>query len=635
MKPTGLPIKQLSRLKRWDEEFPEDPKNGSVFVMYTYYQRPFSFFHLELEKHGFDTTVPHPIRKRFWGLLPHRVYSPIEGRKLVERYLDSVERELISNLKSQSIAYWLHLYRRLFPGPIGADQQWSTIGLTRAALESAVQRSAMFHLCDKIAISDQIPLTRVLGGLLMHPDFERERETVKSMSQLVLTDFTSTDLKRFYDVERLAYEAWRGSAQLRALGKGASLFISDHPETVSEKRSPELNQLIRSYDTRLESSYEAHTMSGVVFEHMPEDSEKAGIVFLPTYNIGKITSEEISPLFERVFNLRLFGIGQDQMVPNFVWIPFNLKRYRDAHLPYSDAFKTKYSVDLDAVLIVIAALCLRVFFIWNHTGGIALMRYWQRAYEGPLKWEYVVDEIMAFLQPASQVLGLDQIDLSQLDILAAISFWDLRAAERSDLDITYPGPHCTFLPFGEDRVFIDYAWIARRLYDLFVEVWIPDQNFKGDALESLVCKKISVLPTRPCRSQNGLRKQIDAAFECGDRLIIVECRAVGKSIGYDRGNPEAIEYRRRIVDKALKDADNKAHWLSSNPSGTNYDIRRYRDILPLAVTPFVEFIPSLDSRYWVSTDLPRVMTSGELRKALDDRLFTDVSSNTVPIRNAN
>jgi len=227
---------------------------------------------------------------------------------------------------------------------------------------------------------------------------------------------------------------------------------------------------------------------------------------------------------------------------------------------------------------------------------------------------------MLFIPAACKTLGIHKSAIPSDEIKNAIKFWELDVSNRTDIDLSYSGPHYLFLPIHSDQFFIDYAWIFRRLHDLFVGIWIPDQNFKGDALESIVRKGKSKLPIKPYRASNGEKRQIDYAVECGSHLVIAECKVVGKSIGFDRGKPQAIKHRTdNVVELALSQVDDKARWLAAHPVGTNYDITAYDYILPLAVSPFVEFIPSQDTRYWVSKDIPRILTPKEFENLLNNR----------------
>jgi hypothetical protein len=150
-------------------------------------------------------------------------------------------------------------------------------------------------------------------------------------------------------------------------------------------------------------------------------------------------------------------------------------------------------------------------------------------------------------------------------------------------------------------------------------------------LEELVRGGSSELPVGPCINNGFEQKQIDAAFRLGNRLVITECRAKTRSIAFDRGDPRAIQYRQEFVDKVLKDVDEKARWLAMSPKGRNYDVRWAQAIVPIAVTPFVEFIPSLATNYWLAQALPRVLTPQELRAALDNGAISNATQNLVQV----
>jgi len=349
---------------------------------------------------------------------------------------------------------------------------------------------------------------------------------------------------------------------------------------------------------------------------------------LPVYNLLGATSEDFRTL------TRLFGgVLEHEMKFNFVWLPLNLREYRIAHLPLASAFDQKHRVPFDAVLAVVAALLSRVSYSWNETGIMSFLKYWQRAYDGPHQRDSLRDQLLTFMPTACETLAIKESDLDLTQIDAAISFWELDTSNRSAIDLSYPGPHHVFLPISEGQVFVDYAWILRRLHDLFLGVSIPDQNFKGDALEKLVRRGKPVLPIKPLKATCGETRQVDFAMAVGKHIIIAECKAVGWSIAFDRGEPQAIEYRtKNVVERALTEVDEKATWLATHPVGSNYDITGYQAIIPVAISPFVEFIPSLHTRYWLSKDLPRVLTPRELESLLGDETTVASTMNRVLIR---
>ena len=203
------------------------------------------------------------------------------------------------------------------------------------------------------------------------------------------------------------------------------------------------------------------------------------------------------------------------------------------------------------------------------------------------------------------------------------------------MDLWYPGPHSVFLPVDDNSIehgceyFIDYIWILRRLGDLFYGVHVADNNLKGDALDALTRAAESPLSNRQLFAKDGTSRQVDASFAVRKRLIIAECRAWSRSIGFEKGQIEAVKQRTAKIEKTMHDVDKKAQWLASNPVGRNYDVSRFSKVIPVGVVPFPEFIPSLFEWYWLRPGVPRVLTPDELRKELaklDDNLSITMGS---------
>jgi hypothetical protein len=66
------------------------------------------------------------------------------------------------------------------------------------------------------------------------------------------------------------------------------------------------------------------------------------------------------------------------------------------------------------------------------------------------------------------------------------------------------------------------------------------------------------------------------------------------------------------VDKKIYQAKETCDFLSKNPVGTNYDFRDVEQFVPVVVSPFVEWLPRPNERYWISKTVPRVMSIDEL-----------------------
>jgi hypothetical protein len=587
------------------------PKPAPHAVSLDYYQFPFRLLHAELLKSN-ELSQPHPLRASYWTVVPPGRYSPEKGRELLFQYRDVVERELARNLTQHSVAYWLHAYRRLAPRNAGENDDAATSAIVRGVMDAAIQKYGMLSRCNGIASSNEVAEHEIIDGLLMTPELDKFRKALRQSPQLVLTKFGLTELRQLYFCEKLAYEVWRCGAALRILGKGAPLVV-DHnsPIYFFDDRTEELNRLVSIYDGR-QGTFAA-SASGTVFEH--DSTGSAGQALLAHLNVERIGGAAVKSFLAR-FGVAFAGDGET----NFLWTPFSLRSYYDAHEPFAAAFKAAKQIDLLDLLAVLSALLVRIAPLWvDHPD--AVVRYWQRAYEGPSQREYVLDEITRFLPTALEHLG-SPAKAKDINVNGVFAFLELNSAKRDLIDILLWGPHSVFLPYSDgERVFVDFAWITRLLFNAFFDVQMEDQNFKGAALEKIVRAGTSVLPIAECKALGGTRRQVDAAFKVEHTLVIVECRAVGRSFGVERGDPKAIAYRIQRSEAALRDADEKARWLAANPVGTNYDVRGYAKILPLGVTPFAEYIPTLDAHYWITPELPRVMAPYELKLALSDGTF--------------
>lgn len=614
---------KISKRRKRQVAGPTTPK---VHIL-EYYQPGFALLHADLGRTGYDIKPPHEVCNSFWKVVPPGTYTPDSARPLVAQYQAIAEKRLAQILSNHCIGYWLHAYRRLFPGSAGPNESPTTNVLVRATLDAAIQKYGQDDPCNGVGISTEVRIEEVLGGLLLGPEWKTIREHLMRESQLVLTSFSTAELRELYECEKLAYQIWRCGAALRILGKGAPLIVDPTVDAgFYDGRWDELDRLVANYDERDRTWGVSAT--GTVFPQGQDGWKGSGAVLLPVHNVGGIHANELNEMF-RLFHLELWT----EFKPNFVWLPYNLRGYYAAHEPFAEAFQKKHGLPLDWIIAVIGALCSKVLYVWGKKRE-RLVYYWQRAYSGPAKKELVLDEVRTFLPMSIDNLRLG-LKPGEIDVSAVASFLELGKEKRANIDLMLGGPTSVFLPYGKQRWFVDYAWILRLLYNLFYDVELADQNFKGEALEKLVRAGRSVLPAGPCKALDDESKQIDAAFALGDTLLIIECRATGRSFGIDRGDPRAIEFRVQRVEKALRDIDEKGKWLAAKSVGRNYDIRKFRRILPIAISSFVEFIGSRDAHYWLTEDLPRVLTPHELKKGLADGTLEKIaiqSSNTIPIQ---
>ena len=473
-------------------------------ILMEYHTIPFSRFHL----HPALKRVPegiHPCRVEFWHLVPKGIYPSKQGAELVSSYIDGVTARLQRGIEKRSLSALLHVYRRLSPMAIGTDSRPMTIRLVRATLEAAFQKYAKADLCSWVGDSTELKPAEILRGALVEDAqlWKLLKDNLMSQPQLVLRDFGPEELAEFYLLEKLAFEVWKGSAILRALGKGAPLRVFNPDEVdgqmFADDRSEDLNFLIENYDDRA-GAHRGVSATGTIFDGVT-DHESRVVILLPLYNADHIPFTQFAQVFRKAADFNLFGSSESSF-SNFIWFPFNLSGFFHAHQPFATAFREAYGFEMNSLGAVLAALGANAISNWR-TQPEYIWKNWQRAYEGPALPSPLISEIKKFLPMGLKLVPLD-IEPSEVEVEKVFEFLCLDDEKRNSIDLQVAGPHAIFLPSTESRVFIDYAWIMQRLYRLFHGLKLEDQNFKGALLEEAVRRQPSVLPVQACKGNNIL-----------------------------------------------------------------------------------------------------------------------------------
>jgi hypothetical protein len=586
-------------------------------VIGEYHWITFPRLHKQLEATGYNPALGPSVRRSFWGIVPPGRYSSIDGQSLLATYRRRVEEELANLIAAHSIGYWLYVYRRVRSKPSGEGADKASEVLTRRTLEAAFRKFGQIAPCEHL--SADVPVESVLDGGVGPHEKQLLKEAIAARPGFVLAGFGVDELRALYEAEVLAFEVWRCGAALRVLAKGAGLIVSPESWAFRDTRTEELNRLLLSLDERAFSPMRASS-AAVVFQNPLMTS---GTLLSPSYNLEQTTIG----LWSRFFAATTPHHVDHDEATMFIWTPVDLNGYLKAHDPFAEAFQKKHGIRLEAVVVVLGALLFFCYMWWRdpRRGLVAIFQHWRHGYHGPI----LRSELMAILAqgvPATIEVFVPSAHVTLEEVPAVLSFLEVNDAKRGDIDILLGGPRSVLVPYG-DHVFLDVAWVDLLLYELLYGLSIPDQNFKALLLEELVRRGQSVLQSTQLKAADDSRRQIDGAFRVGRNLVIVECKAVGRSLGVDRGDRQAVSYRVNLVDRALREADDKASWLSAHPKGANYDVTSYDNVVGVAVTPFVEFIPSLEPRYWLTPNLPRVLTPDELWQAIDsdalasDRLF--------------
>jgi len=432
----------------------------------------------------------------------------------------------------------------------------------------------------------------------------------------VLTNFDIEQLEELWLLEQLAGDLHLCSIVLRAIPRGGGLRSRGNWFNLAQ--SNELEKLAAFHDRRL-GRFEASATATVI-----DYSQTDGSCMLAGYNALKITDyfEEVG----RAFTGKRIRPSTPTL---FIWFSFPLRNFYEAHQPLEKAFRNRNGCNFKAILFILGGLSLHAVGRWPILSQLYL--HWCMALDEGISREQILNKVNELMPHICATLRTDPVSTQDLSI--ALDYLTLTESKRALIEPLLGGPVFPILPVN-DRFLIDYAWATRLLDTLFFGVRVDDQNFKGDALENLVGNAtVAALPRHRLVAYDDTSKQIDSSFISGDVLVIAECRAFGRSIAYDRGSADAMNYRRLRIDGALSDSTDKAEWIAKRPLGRNYALdKRVKWICPVVVTPFVEFVPSLSPVYWLTDEIARVLTPSELHELAKENTLDQSCRNVVQVR---
>ncbi len=263
--------------------------------------------------------------------------------------------------------FWLHVYRRFGVGlyPLHEDKtDPRTVGLVRQLVELAITKYGRVSDAREIVLSSRVNPDHILGGLMRagvkhmaesQPSrtYREFAKAVKERPQWVIRDFAEEDFLDIYRVEGFAYQYWRVTALLRALGKGSRIKITPDGDWEYEIDS-DLAWLLRSIDKRTENGSYDTSLLGTWIDGVQRQSGEGehrrafDHVICPIYNVSKV---KLSDSFKSLGRI----LGEDY-VSNFVPMRVNVRDFLRSHEFVAEAFKAKLGYGLEAFVAVLWAV---------------------------------------------------------------------------------------------------------------------------------------------------------------------------------------------------------------------------------------------------------------------------------------
>jgi hypothetical protein len=200
------------------------------------------------------------------------------------------------------------------------------------------------------------------------------------------------------------------------------------------------------------------------------------------------------------------------------------------------------------------------------------------------------------------------------------------------IDIWTRGPRAFIYKIDDNFYVKDFTGIVSVFQYLTKEVARLDNksgNLRAEKFETSVVSacsenfgKESVLFQSRRISAEGKSREIDCGFVFQNFLFLLEAKSKNVSFAFDKGDPKALEYRKKEFQTALKEADDKALFIQ-----TNYKVLKnkyhlpFEYIVPLAISSFAEYIweKSQDLFLDKQLEIPRIITIRDIStlKTLD------------------
>lgn len=445
-------------------------------------------------------------------------------------------------------------------------------------------------------------------------------------------------MSRFLELlslERLVAEFCQVAADLRRAYKGGRLMV-ESTESYRVLNDSITESLIQSFDKRMEISGMTSTDAGVPIR--PSDANRGRICLVPRYNFERESLQAYPQDHFLGFNGTDALELRDGVTPNFLLMPIDMSALYSRLSFVSEAFAEEYGFDLKCFVKCFLALCYIPFLKSQMTGLSAgssfAWEFLQRAYMPYVSFQSIVNDIQSVVDrmPRNGTIGpeIDAHPPTIDDIDRFLNAFMLRAELRQRIDLVTRGPRPLLIETWQGNYVVDFSALPSILLS---GLYIQDADWteKGTVFEDYMIEELTNKGFRlwerqkVLKASDGTQKEIDVSFLLGTALFVCECRCVGRSTSYERGEKKALDFRREKYEDALRDGDRLAEWLSKHKQGTNFEIPQHVQVIsPVAVLPFVEYVWSDDEALWLTREIPRVCTPDELGRIANRAILSQI-----------
>lgn len=576
-----------------------------------YHQLIFPILHDRLKREIEEALLetPRTVRREFWRTIEQSSIATEEDSwSTVATYSGIIEDKMRAIAQSHSPYFWLYMYRRIAPRLLqqhDGKTDAHTLGLVREIVECAICKYGDLGADDMKEVSE-LGLDDCFGGVLRdvlleagigQSALQEFFSKMQATKYVVPSRFSAADLVACYALEGFAYEYWKFTALMRAIGKGESLSVeSGEPQS---RRSDALDRLLESFDRRtFRTPFAASNLGGAFLNRSAAESLSLACA---QYNIEQMPWRDVC-LVRKWRNVV-------QGVTNFILGVIDVKAFVDAHAFAADGFRAARGYSIDSVTRVLAALSMMVFQETIREGAAVehLLRLYQRGYD------LFLDRDLVPILADMAVVAPQYFQVADVERAAILESVTLTKASQARVSLWTRGPRFVLVPV-KGGFLIDLTAFGGILLNAFFGMRFTDTE-KGFAFEDefrafAASRSLDVLDVRKLKVA-GEQREGDAFIRRGERLFVCECRTMERPLDVERGKPSVLKKRQEEFESKLAQVDGVVELIKRHPTGDNYDFLWAREVTACVVSPFVEWIWSEDPAMWLDPQTPRILSARE------------------------
>ena len=556
----------------------------------------------------------------------------LESFRFLKNLQTSIENKASEIISKKCIYYWVHLYRRISPGKIYGFESTTTLALYRNMVECCIRKYGKINCGLEIVFGNNnydVSLEDIASGNYLKAlnFFSLTNHTIDKQG-VYLGKFNEIDYLDIYIVERLMFEYWHITTCLRRLYKGGKLVINDNSYYVICNENTE--SLMKSYDERNEKYNDFCTTIGIEIG-TEKNCLNSGSYLIPIYNYNNVSLVEYP--FNKFFNLPEISIDastKKPFIPNFLWFLFDFDNYFISNSFIKDEFYEYFGYSLECFVTSIFLLVFRNGYLARNYNRSYAFKLIQNAYTTIISEEELVDELIEYSKEI-KLPSLGNYELNIEETKKFINDLKLNIDNKKSISIATLGPRKIILPSIDNKYIIDFSGI----WDILSKQThnIPGRNIgkKGRIFEDNVINKIKKANLNIWENQKELKgydstsKEIDVSFYDKNVLFICELKCIKRSLSYITGDFKALKYRKDKFILALNEIEEKANWILTHKKGYNFKVPDFiKIIVPVVISPFIEYIWDRDDYYWICSDIPRICNISELLEVLGKDYISEI-----------